>query len=73
MARIKTLGRSFAAPIHGVDEVTLLGHGEPLVFRREDDALVVELPEKRPSEFGLALRITLTRPEPQLRHRWLHN
>jgi alpha-L-fucosidase len=72
-ARIKTLAAGSTVPVHGIADVTLLGHGESLVSRREADALVVELPDVRPSEFGLALRITLTHPEPARRDRWLHN
>jgi alpha-L-fucosidase len=71
--RIKTLGRASAVTIPGVHEVILLGDRKPLAFRREQDALVVELPETRPSTFGLALRIQLTHTESQLRSRWLHN
>ena len=73
ITRIKTLGRASAVPIHDIREVTLLGGGEPLLFQREDDALVVPLPDQRPSDFGLALRIKLTRPKPDLRTKWLHN
>jgi alpha-L-fucosidase len=71
-ARIRSLGAASGLTA-GVDEVTLLGDGKPLVFRRDPDALVVDLPDDRPSPFGLALRISLSRPEPQYRHGgWLH-
>lgn len=71
--RIKTLGRASAVTVPGVHEVTLLGDGQPLIFRREDDALVVELPQHRPSPIGPALRIELTPPQTPQRSTWLHN
>jgi alpha-L-fucosidase len=51
----------------------LLGDGKPLPFRRTDAALEVELPDRRPSALGLALRITLAALEPARRSGWLHN
>jgi alpha-L-fucosidase len=44
-----------------------------LPFRRTEDALEVELPDRRPSALGPALRITLADPEPRRRTGWLHN
>jgi alpha-L-fucosidase len=73
VVRIKTLGTASGVPIPGVHEVLLLGDGKPLVFRREPDELVVELPENRASTFGLALRIQLAHPETRPRSKWLHN
>jgi alpha-L-fucosidase len=71
-ARIRSLGATSGLTVEGVDEVALLGDGKPLTFRREPDALVVDLPDTGPSPFGLALRMTLSRPEPQYRRGWLH-
>jgi len=71
-ARIRSRGATSGLPVEGGDEVALLGDGKPLTFRREPDALVVDLPDAGPSPFGLALRITLSRPEPQYRRGWLH-
>jgi alpha-L-fucosidase len=73
LARITTLGQSSGAAVRGVREVTLLGDGKPLTFRRADDALEVELPKRPPSALGFALRITLARPESQHRSGYLHN
>jgi alpha-L-fucosidase len=73
VARIKSLGAGSGVTIPGVREVSLLGDGKPLVFRRADDALVVELPERREARLGLALQIKLARPEPHRRDTWLHN
>ncbi len=71
-ARIRSLGTSSGLTIDGVDEVSVLGDGKPLDFRREPDALIVDLPDTNPSPFGLALRISVSRPEPQVRGHWLH-
>ena len=72
--RITSLGHASGVAVPGVREVALLGDGKPLAFRRTDDALEVELPDGAPaSALGLALRITLARPEPKPRSRWLHN
>jgi alpha-L-fucosidase len=74
LVRLTSLGHASGVAVPGVREVALLGDGKALVFRRTDDALEVELPDSAPpSAPGLALRITLTRPEPTPRNRWLHN
>ena len=73
IARITTLGRASGVAVPGVREVTLLGDGKPLTFRRSDDALEVDLPERPPSVLGLALRISIAQPDPQPRGGWLHN
>jgi alpha-L-fucosidase len=74
LVRITSLGHASGVTVPGVREVALLGEGKPLPFRRTGEALEVELPGGAPaSTLGLALRITLARPEPQPRGRWLHN
>jgi len=73
VVRISALGQASGVVVPGVREVALLGDGKPLNFRRTDAALEVELPASPASAIGLALRITLARPEPRTRGRWLHN
>jgi alpha-L-fucosidase len=71
-ARITTLGLASGVAVPGVREVTLLGNGEPLTFRRTNEALEVDLPGEQPSTLGPVLRIVLAEPEPQRRSGWLH-
>ena len=44
VARITTLGTASGVAVPGIREVTLLGDGQSLPFRRTEDALEVELP-----------------------------
>jgi alpha-L-fucosidase len=71
-ARITTLGLASGVAVPGVREVTLLGNGEPLTFRRTNEALEVDLPGEQPSALGPVLRIVLAEPEPPRRSGWLH-
>ena len=73
IVRITTLGDASGVQVPGVREVTLLGDGKPLPFRRADDALEVEIPGRQPAALGPVLRVTLTEPEPRRRGGWLHN
>jgi len=73
LVRITTLGLASGVAVPGVRDVALLGDEKSLSFRRTDDALEVELPDRQSSALGLALRITLARPDRQPRGRWLHN
>jgi alpha-L-fucosidase len=56
--RIKTLARGGVYP-GPIGRVTLLGSdARPLAFTREADALVITLPERRPTEFVATFKIT---------------
>ncbi len=54
---IRCLGTGAGLYKREIGEVRLLGHAAPLRCRREQHALVVELPEKKPCEHAFALKI----------------
>jgi len=56
---VKSLGTDAGLFTQDIAEMRLLGHAGPLRFRREPQALVVDLPEKKPCEHAYVLRITL--------------
>ncbi len=55
---IKSLGRDAGLLAQDPEEVRLLGHAAPIAFRREPQALVVELPERKPCDHAYVLRIS---------------
>ncbi|GAB3919040.1 alpha-L-fucosidase [Microlunatus endophyticus] len=61
IARIEALGTASGHLDAGIASVELLGHDGDLEWTRTDDALVVTLPDHRPSVVGAVLRVT---PEP---------
>jgi alpha-L-fucosidase len=57
---IRTLAR-FPGVSAAIDKITLLGHNGALKWTQDDEALIVTLPEKAPSKFAVALKITGTK------------
>jgi alpha-L-fucosidase len=55
---IKSLGGSAGHEPRAIRRVRLLGVARPLKFRREDAALVVEIPDRLPTRHASALEIT---------------
>ena len=56
---IKSLAQGSAHYPREIARIALLGNdGDPLTFTRKANALVVTLPEKRPSDFVATLKIT---------------
>ncbi len=56
--RVKSLGAGNDLRPDTIERVELLGHDEPLEFRRAHSALVVTLPERPPCQHAYVLKIT---------------
>ena len=56
-AKLPALGTEAGRLEREIGQVTLLGHDEPLSWRREGDALRVTLPAQRPGDHAYALKI----------------
>ena len=69
---LTTLGLRHQIEPREIDEIRLLGVAEPLLWRRELDALHVQLPGARPNPHGYALRISFVTPAPPKRVDVLH-
>jgi alpha-L-fucosidase len=54
---VKSLGKDAGLLPHDPREVKLLGHTAPLKFRREPQALVVDLPKTKPCDHAYVLKI----------------
>lgn len=69
---LTTLGLRHQIEPREIDEIRLLGVSEPLVWRRELDALYVQLPGARPNPHGYALKFSFVTPAPPKRKDFLH-
>jgi alpha-L-fucosidase len=54
---IKSLGKDAGLLLKDPAKVTLLGHPAQLPFRREQQALMVDLPQEKPCKHAYVLRI----------------
>jgi alpha-L-fucosidase len=55
--RMNTLGKSSVVSGKTIAKVSLLGSGEQLKWKQDNDALVIEKPTKMPCEYVLAFKI----------------
>ena len=69
---IRSLGRAAGQQPNRIEGVDVLGHTGDVRWTLADEALVVELPDQRPSEVGVTVRVRLADPAPTPRHEGFH-
>jgi alpha-L-fucosidase len=69
---ITSLGRSAGLGVGTLGAVEVLGHADKVKWSFESDGLRVELPTKRPSEFGVTVRVHVAPTTPAARRVGFH-